>query len=621
VSNEETYAEDMMPIPEEEEPSDICKCEHNSNMSSEKKPAIRAVNLELPTGSIGVDQASGGVMTVCMTKDADHEKYLAYFSDCALHIIKETTNAAKDKTEFVFHGQGARDKRFVTFTMSAFDVADAKKWKSTLINNFGAVNKVGKLGFEMVQDMSLNVERVLRIEEPCWVGNDILLPGADFAGSLGERQIEYKLSPVIPAEIYEGNLPSAAECLSDLLNAHKYAPIVIATILGAPAIARWHPHDRFGLGMWGGTGAWKTTMTLLGLGVYGFEYTKEATLKSNSDGSTSVGAMETFIAAGCLPQLYDNLKTVKEKDTENYVGLIHAVLEGSEKARGKKEGGLRDQKKFLCIPIITGEVKPQESSTSARVLNLNWTPADANLLTKVREKADLLPIIGYHWLWFLASQDSDFCPDFETKRNEKNREFQEYVNPGRLATIWTLLESIWSLLERSPSPMKEVFINAHDNFYAALKEAALLQAQSVTQETELSRFLHGLEELMISSPAMFQSDIIEEQPVIPKPTTYKFQPRTIIGKRTKDGVQVLPNAALDELKKHGTFTQIPTEESLTRALSDKDYLIYDPDKKHNKYQIRINGKKTRGWYIKNEAFPSFDKTVSKEDDETVPKED
>jgi len=109
--------------------------------------------------------------------------------------------------------------------------------------------------------------------------------------------------------------------------------------------------------------------------------------------------------------------------------------------------------------------------------------------------------------------------------------------------------------------------------------------------------------------------------VIPKPTTYKFQPRTIIGKRTKDGVQVLPNAALDELKKHGTFTQIPTEESLTRALSDKDYLIYDPDKKHNKYQIRINGKKTRGWYIKNEAFPSFDKTVSKEDDETVPKED
>ena len=63
-----------------------------------------------------------------------------------------------------------------------------------------------------------------------------------------------------------------------------------------------------------------------------------------------------------MPQVYDDVKTVDSKDTQNYVATMHSVLEGEEKARGKKDGGLRESREFTCTPIPTGEVRPQEAA-------------------------------------------------------------------------------------------------------------------------------------------------------------------------------------------------------------------------------------------------------------------
>jgi hypothetical protein len=432
---------------------------------------------------------------------------------------------------------------------------------------------------------------------PTWKGNVPLLPGVDLADNT-----EYRLISQILAAVYDGDLNKAKDCLRKLLKVHKYAPILVVTVLGAPAIARWHKNDRFGLGLWGLTGTLKTSTVIAAMAIYGVGYMDGPMLKAGKAGSSVVGAMEIFAAAGFLPQIYDNVKTVDTKDRENYVATMHAVLEGEEKARGKKDGGLRESREFLCTPIVTGEVRPQEASTSARILSLNWTPADGKLLTEVQRNASLLPVIGYYWLRFLADTDFVFGKDFEDNRSKKMEEFLEfqYVNPGRLATIYTLLTSVWDLLEASP--LGEIFNEGRESFKAVLNEAIRVQGMAVSEETEISRFLSALEELFASNPGLIQSE-----------DGKKTITGAVIGKRMPDGIFLLPTETLNELVKIKAFNQQPSIDSITQALNEKGLLIIGKDG-HLKYRMRLNGGRPRGWYIKSEAVPIITNVASPKGD-------
>jgi len=140
--------------------------------------------------------------------------------------------------------------------------------------------------------------------------------------------------------------------------------------------------DRDTPALWGLTGTLKTTFAQACMTVYGTEYQSDRyLLKRDKAGSTIVAALEIMGRAGFLPQILDNVKSVDPKDAQMYVSISHAVQEGSDKQRGKKDGGIRDSKEFLCTPIVTGEVRPEESSTDAHVLNLNWTEPDLELLS------------------------------------------------------------------------------------------------------------------------------------------------------------------------------------------------------------------------------------------------
>lgn len=558
-----------------------------SETGFEKDPTVRAVSLDDPPGGVGLDSDGTIKIVEC---DKDGKKGLKWLSDCAVCIHTETV--AKDETEFTFKGVGAKDHRQVSFTLPATALADPRKFKAALINAFGARNRVGKLDFETVQKLTRNTRLMKRVEAPAWDGDIPLLPGVDLI-----ENVEYRLSSKIPAAVYDGDLQKAKEVLQKLLQIHKFAPILVAAILGSPAIARWHKNDRFGVGMWGTTGTLKTTAALTAMGIYGIGYLDAPKLKAGKAGSTPVGAMEVFAAAGFLPQIYDDVKTVDSKDSQNYVATIHAVLEGEEKTKGKKDGGLRECREFLCTPIITGEVRPQEASTSARVLNLNWSHANGLLLTEVQSCAALLPIIGYHWLRFLAETDFVLGKDFEAFRSKKMEEFLglKYTNPGRLATIYSLLLSVWDLLEASP--LGDVFTEARESFKTALLEATATQGVAVTEETEISRFLNGLEELLASNPGLMMSEDGKKMIV-----------GSIIGKWMPDGLFLLPTETLNELGKIKAFSQQPTIDSITQALGEKDLLV-PGEGRHLKYRCRLNDGNPRGWYIKAEAFPQKSEVI------------
>jgi len=358
----------------------------------------------------------------------------------------------------------------------------------------------------------------------------------------------------------------------------------MAAILGSPAVARWRKGDRFGLALWGTTGTLKTSTILAALAVYGLGYMDSPKLKAGRSGSTTVGAMEMFAAAGFLPQIYDNVKTVDTKDIAAYVATVHAVMEGEEKARGKKDGGLRESREFLCTPIISGEVRPSEASTSARILNIDWDRPDDKLLGEIQQNPKALPTIGYHWLRYLAETDRVFGKDFEAFRSRKMGEFAktQLVNPGRLATIYTTLISIWDTLEHSP--MGDVFMQNHERFKEVLQEAIERQGQAVGEETEVERFLNGIDELLGSNPGIVMSEL-----------GVKTIAGSVIGRKMPDGIFLLPAETLNELRKIGVFTQQPTIDSITRGLNERGLLRNDG--KYLKYRARFNGVRVWGWYL------------------------
>ena len=221
-------------------------------------------------------------------------------------------------------------------------------------------------------------------------------------------------------------------------------------------------------------------------------------------------------------------------------------------------------------------------------MNLNWTRADAKLLSEVQANAALLPVIGYHWLRFLAETDFVLGKDFEAFRSKKMEEFLglHYVNPGRLATIHTLLVSTWDLLESSP--MGDVFTEARESFKAALMKPQPCREQAVTEETEISRFLSGLEELLASNPGLIMSEDGKKTIV-----------GSIIGKEMELGLFLLPTETLNELMKIKAFNQQPTIDTITQALNEKGLLVHGTGKLLNRQ--RINGARVYGWYIR--VFP------------------
>ena len=443
-------------------------------------------NDDICVGEVGICPVTGAVkkMVEIKTVKADgsvgSSKFLARISDCALHIYSETR--AGDDTEFVFKGVGAIDKRTVRFTMPASSLSENRKFKAACINAFGAKNLFGKLDFETVQEISMYPRMVKRVEAPAWEGNVPLVPGINPAGD-----VEFKLSPMTPVKVFDGDIQVAKDLLRTLLKTHPYAPILVTGIMGAPAIARWRPDDRIGVGIWGLTGTVKTTMAKAVMSIYGSEYQSDRyLLKHGRGGSTVVAALEIMARAGILPQILDDVKAVDPRDHQNYVTIIHAVIEGSDKQRGKKDGGLRDSQIFKCTPIITGEVRPEEASTDARVCNLSWSKPNLDLLNEIESRANEMPIIGYHWLRFLAETDLNLNDGFNAARSQKELEFSRVgytTNPGRLATIYTVLMATWNLL--CESPLGEVFKEATEDFTHSLTRAIQEQGEIVNSDTEV----------------------------------------------------------------------------------------------------------------------------------------
>jgi hypothetical protein len=219
------------------------------------------------------------------------------------------------------------------------------------------------------------------------------------------------------------------------------------------------------------------------------------------------------------------------------------------------------------------------------------------MLMFVQQHVADMPVIGYHWLRFLAKTEQ-MSDDFEEARRTKMGEFaaKHYVNPGRLATNYCLLEATFKLLCKSP--LGDVFKEYAERFEEALNQVIEDQGALVSGETEVAKFLSGLNELIASNPRLIQGKDTHE---LSAGNDVIGRPPKSIGKWVPEGIFLLPGETLAELERARIFTQKPSVESLTKALHAEGVLVTSPDGKHLKVERRMNGVKVRGWLLSSKV--------------------
>lgn len=508
---------------------------------------------------------------------------IEWLSDCIVFITTETTS--NGKAEFTIEGVGAKDQRKIKVTLHGDIVGNSQSFKTAMIHAFGHANKFGKMNWEYLQDLTLkacHTKVIQRIEVPCWQGNIPMIPGA----VLGD-DVEFRLDSHVPALVYGGDLEEAKDVLRDLMSSHKYTPIILTHVFGGPAVARWLPDERIGVALWALTGTHKTTTSQLCMAIYGIDYQSDRFL-IKAGGNTAVAEELKMAKAGILPVIYDNVKTVDPKMVARYVALVQMIIEGNDRGRGTKDAKLKESLTFLCSPIITGEIRPEDAATDARILNLTWTDPNLGLISQVQEDVELMPILGYNWLKFLSQTREDMRDGFSDERAKNEKRFAEkgIINPGRLASIYTVLKSTWYLLLKSP--LGDIFEEFDKDFMEALDEAIDVQGDIVNNDTEASKFLNALDGIRASQPQLFQGAGIKGS-----------VDGRILGKYCEDGLFLLPNETLAEMDKLRVFTQKPTVDSLTKALAANGVLLRNVAENRSgwRFQRHINNSKPYGWLL------------------------
>lgn len=507
---------------------------------------------------------------------------IQWLSDCVVFITRETQ--ANGKTEFTIEGAGAKDGRTIKVTLSGDVVSNTQQFKTALVHAFGSQNRFGKMNFEFLQSITAKVgtvKVVQRIEIPCWRGKEPMVPGM-----IDDDNIEFRLPSNVPAEVYNGDLESANDVLRSILSSCSYAPLVVTHVFSSPAMARWLPDERHALALWALTGQMKTTFAQICMTMYGTEYIRDVYL-IKADTNTAVAIEIKLAHAGMLPAIYDDIKSVDPKSGTKYVAIIHIVVEGTDKGRGTKDAKLKEALTYFTSPIITGEVRPEDASTTARVFNLTWVKPDVGLITQIQEDIDLMPVIGYNWLKFLAGTSEDLSDSFAEDRRLKETEFAKagYKNSGRLASIYTVMKLNWALMLKSP--FRDVFEEFQDEFTAALDDAIKRQGDIVNNDTEASKFMGALVSIAASQPQLIQQI-----------DNYDYGQK-IIGKQYDDGMFILPELALAEMERLKVFTQKPTIDSMTQALAARGELLKNSRLRAWKAQRTINQQRVYGWFFIN----------------------
>jgi len=506
-------------------------------------------------------------------------------------VISEQTRKENGESIYKIVGKGASDGHEFSFAIDAGEFSEDRTLKKRLERHFGGRNKVSGLTGDIIKDLSIDIKEYKLIETPSWIDGKVALKGLDLI-----PDVRYTTNSRVPVDVSCGDLEKAQKGMKDLLISwdKDLTTVGFVTTLGSPLIARFFPGDRFGLMIEGLTGCGKTEFIKLLLGIYGKGYLNEEILMRWGAGATPNALMKVGATSGFLPFLVDNYKPIKPEHPAELVGLIQAVLEGSDKLRLSSDSELKDSAKFACTLIITGEDFPVESSTMARCIILAWQKiSNTESLTNAQNLADNFPALGRAWLTWLSDEKNTKIIDDEIKKfgDIRHGYFNEIdksngINAGRISTNLALLEVIWQIALKCPAL---TFLSEFNtNFESSIKNLLVNGSKEIVAANESEIFVNGLNQLIASGKAK----------LAPNDQTMPNYTRDVVGWIRKDEndkteVCIFPDIARTLVKTVSPTMQNVSPQTLYKQLEKRGYIKINENNGERTLIRKFNKKNTR----------------------------
>jgi len=503
-------------------------------------------------------------------------------------FISEETRDETGEASFTVEGRGSNDGHVFKFDITGRDFSDKRKLKAALVAHFGALNRIRELTGETIQSVTLGVKKLTLVKSTRWIDGRLAIPGLDSV------EFKFSLSPRVPADLSTGEGGeglAALRLIFETWPAEK-ATILIAADLASPVCGRWFKGDRFGLAMVGTTGrGLKTEMLKALLAIYGAGFLSEETLLRWGDGATTNAMLSIASACGCLPTGVDNYKATHRDGPSKFVSMVHTVLEGRERERLNRNAELRETREYASTLIVTGEDLPEEASTVARLLPLEWsTPPNFEKLTELQAIAIHLPAVGRLWCRYLCDADLDF--DAWTKsRSELVSLAKEAgsINPGRIGTTVAILRQVWKMALNSQ--LGGVLQDYSSDFEKGLVSLIQTTAEAAEDATEASRFVDTIKELISSGRCIILDRIYTGQELtLPNVIGWRLRDKDIV----TGEVAILPRLAMEAVRRvigPQAMAQEVGPKTLYRQLAEAG-MIADGSEKGTRTVTKRAGSKT-----------------------------
>lgn len=287
--------------------------------------------------------------------------------------------------------------------------------------------------------------------------------------------------------------------------------------------------------------------------LYGPGFSSNDNLLKLGEGATRNAIMAFAAHAHDLPLLIDNYKPNTGNGKNDFVNLIHNILEGGDRKRSERTGALRDSKLIRCIPIVTGEDLPRDDAASiARILLVTfaWQRGEANdHLTAAQEGSEHLCAVGWTWIQWLRSQEGNAAvkaagkafPRLRAEWAARLAEIEkDSANIARVASNLAVNQLAWQTALQHPDigPVLAPYTAEHT---AGLRAIARTMAKSTVEAMEAHQFRNALREMLKSG----QCKLIDRTVGMPG----EHDRDRVVGWKDNDGIYLLPAVALAQVKR------------------------------------------------------------------------
>lgn len=388
-----------------------------------------------------------------------------------------------------------------------------------------------------------NIQPVRRYVRTGWTPHGFVIPGKVIPGV--DIQLDRKLAYEYDTK---ADLEKGKYALGRLIESiHPgNACIVLSAIFTAPLaqLIGWE-NERYGIFNKGITNSLKTSWTQAAMCIYGKGFINRDNLIKFGDGSTKTALMTYATKAGHMPYSLDNYKPNTGGGAKEFISMLHNIMEGGDRDRGKRDGGIRENHSITCWPIFTGEDMPDSDASSfARVLVVPfaWGKNELNkALGEAQALSEHLPAIGRTWLDYLSNEETKAIIIKTKERYWATREawikyladqHEDMSITLRIATSLTINQLAFEIV----CQCFEMLTQYKDVHIEALRSVAGGMAIHTTESAEYQRFLAALKELLATGRAI----------VIPRkgyPSDTRIDPDRFMGWIDDEGYYLLPAVA------------------------------------------------------------------------------